>query len=147
MYKITATVDEQKLADVIFALEALGANRLPNTAQAVNQSTEAVQQRWIDNSKNAFKRPTGAYMAGIENGLNYPFDNDIYKGAVINTAPHASAIEHGQQPYDMKRALFTSPKVRISKKGKRYLIVPFRHGAPGAGGKEASTLPTMPKNI
>ena len=147
MFTITPKIDQTKLADVIFALESLGANRLPNTALSVRQSTEAVQQRWVDKASNAFKKTTGRYMLGIDNGLIYPHNNDVYKGAVFNTVPHAAAIEHGIPSYDMKKALYTSSKVKISKKGKRYLIIPFRHGAPGAGGKSASTLKTMPKNI
>lgn len=147
MFTITPKIDQTKLAEVIFALESLGSDRLPNTAEAVKNSTEAVQQRWVDNSDNAFKRPTGAYLLGIENGLIYPHNNDIYKGAVFNTVPHAAAIEHGMPSYDMKKALYTSSKVKISKKGKRYLIIPFRHGAPGAGGKSAATLKSMPGNI
>jgi len=147
MYTITPTVDNAKLTDVMFALAALGANRMPATATAVNNATEAVQQRWIDNSMNAFKRPTGAYILGIGDGLIYPHENDVYKGAVFNNVPYASAIEHGRQPYDMKNALYTSPKVRISKRGKRYLIIPFRHGVPRADGSSSATLQTMPQNI
>lgn len=147
MYTITPTIDNAKLTDVIFALSALGANKLPNTANAVRQATEAVQQRWIDISLNAFKKPTGGYILGIGDGLIYPHENDVYKGAVFNNARHASAIEYGRQPYNMKQALFTSPKVKISKKGKRYLIIPFRHGVPRAGGKPSATLQTMPENI
>lgn len=147
MYTLTTTVDNAKLTDVIFALSALGANRMPATANAVRTATEAVQQRWIDNSMRAFKKPTGGYILGIDDGLIYPHENDVYKGAVFNNVPYASAIEHGRQPYDMKRALYTSSKVKISKKGKRYLIIPFRHGVPRAGGKPSATLQTMPQNI
>ncbi len=153
MFNVTAHVDTKRLDDVIFALQALGANRLPATAQAVETSTKAVQQRWIDNTEGAFKYPTGSYLAGIQDGLEYPYERDIYKGAVINTVPYAQWIEHGTPAHDMKRMLFTSTKVRISAKGKRYLIIPFRHGTPSAGsheggiGESRATLRTMPKAV
>lgn len=153
MFEVTAQVDAKGIDDVIFALQAIGANRLPATAQAVLQSTQLAQQRWIDNAEGAFKYPTGDYLAGIHDGLEYPYENDVYRGAVINTVPHAKWIEHGTPAHDMKKMLFTSAKVRISAKGKRYLIIPFRHGTPSAGSHEGghgtsrATLRTMPQSI
>jgi len=153
MLQITPVIDHDKLEGVIVALETFGVRKLPNTSKAVHQSTEMVQQRWIDNASGAFHRPTGAYLLGIQEGLNYPYQNDEYRGAVINTAPHARFVEEGTKMHDMKKMLWTSDKVRISKKGKRYLIIPFRHGTPSAGsheggkGTQRATLQTMPKSI
>ena len=45
--------------------------------------------------------------------------------------PYAEAIESGSPARDMKTMLHSSLKVRVSKDGKRYLIIPFRHGTPG----------------
>jgi len=153
MFNVTAQVETKRLADVVFALQALGANKLPATAQAVERSTAAVQQRWIDNSEGAFKRPKGDYLQGIKDGLQYPYEQDVYKGAVINTVRHAEWVEHGTPAHDLKRALYTSAQVRISAKGKRYLIIPFRHGTPSAGSHEGgvgtnrATLQTMPQAV
>lgn len=153
MLQITPVIDHDKLEGVIVALETFGVRKLPNTSRAVHQSTVMVQQRWIDNAMGAFHRPTGKYLLGIEEGLSYPFNNDEYRGAVINDSPHARFVEDGTNRHDMKSALWTSNKVRISKKGKRYLIIPFRHGTPSSGSHEGgkgaarATLQTMPKSV
>jgi len=142
MFEITAQVDTRLLNDVIYALEAMGDDRLPSTAKAVQDATYAIQQAWIDNSKGAFKRASGSYIAAIEQGAQYPYAGDIFRGAVINTAPHASAIEHGSRAWDMKKMLHTSSKARRSAKGKLYMIIPFRHGTPGS-----VSLKPMPKAV
>jgi len=153
MFNLTAHVEHQRLDDVVFALQALGENKLPATANAVERATGAVQQRWIDNAKGAFHRTSGDYLQGIYDGLQYPYERDIYKGAVFNTVPHADWVENGTPAHDMKKALFTSSQVRISAKGKRYLIIPFRHGTPSRGsheggvGQQRATLRTMPQAI
>ncbi len=69
---------------------------------------------------------SGAYANSIE--LTQPGD---LHWRVSTSLGYADAIEHGTPSYDMKRALATSLKTRISKEGKRYLVIPFRHGTPG----------------
>lgn len=47
---------------------------------------------------------------------------------ITNDHPAAAYIERGTKPYDLKKALQSSAKVRINEKtGKRYLIIPFFH--------------------
>ncbi|WP_293372306.1 hypothetical protein [Nevskia sp.] len=78
---------------------------------------------------------TGAYANSIE--ISQPGD---LHWRVSTSLGYAAAIEHGTPAYDMKRALSTSTKVRLTKEGKRYLIIPFRHGTPGSVGF-SSTMP------
>lgn len=52
-------------------------------------------------------------------------------------------IETGRPAYDLKRMLDTSLKVRVSSKGKRYLIIPFRHNTPGS----TALAKAMPKAV
>ena len=44
---------------------------------------------------------------------------------------YAEAIEKGSPQRDLHRILSSSLRVRVSKKGLRYLIIPFRWGTPG----------------
>lgn len=44
---------------------------------------------------------------------------------------HAGEIETGRPARDLKRMLDTSNKVRRTTKGKRFLVIPFRHNTPG----------------
>ncbi len=54
------------------------------------------------------------------------FAREVYNDLAI-----ADQVENGFPARDLKRMLLTSRKVRMSKKGKRYLVIPFRHGTPG----------------
>ncbi|HCE08551.1 MAG TPA: hypothetical protein DEQ40_08115 [Oxalobacteraceae bacterium] len=54
-----------------------------------------------------------------------------YSAQIVSDYRYVEDIETGRPPYDMKRMLDTSMKVRVSKKGRRYLIIPMRHNTPG----------------
>lgn len=132
MLNIDYIVDKS-LNEIIYALEVFGGGALPNTAQAVQRSADMAVGIWSNIARGAFKHSTGAYLHAIEKGLIYPYNNDRFQAAVINRLPYAKYIENGTGQYDLKNMLKTSDKVRVSKKdGKRYLIIPFRHGAPGS---------------
>ncbi len=53
------------------------------------------------------------------------------KATVATDYKFAKQIEEGRPARDLKEMLSHSLKVRLSKKGKRYLIIPFRHNTPG----------------
>jgi hypothetical protein len=55
-----------------------------------------------------------------------------FSAEVSSEYRYAQEIETGRPARDLKKMLDTSMKVRLSKKGKRYLIIPFRHQVPGA---------------
>jgi len=123
---------DKKLDNIIYALEVFGYGVLPNTAQAVERSADAMVGIWSNIARGVFKHATGRYIHGIEKGKIYPYNNDKFQAAVINTVPYAKYLENGTRAYDLKNMLNTSSKVRVAKDGKRYLIIPFRHGVPGS---------------
>lgn len=153
MPEIRINIDHDKLSEVIHGLEMLRQETLPNTARSVQAAMGMIQQAWVDKTKTVFDRPTGTYAQAIQEGLFYPYNGNPLAGTVINNSPHASYIEDGTPPHDLKKALHTSQKVKISKKGKRYLIIPFRHGTPSRGshegglGMKRATMQTMPKSV
>jgi hypothetical protein len=55
----------------------------------------------------------------------------------------ADQIEDGRPARDLKAMLQTSQKTRMSKAGKKYLIIPFRHNTPG----NKALAPAMPQAI
>jgi hypothetical protein len=59
-----------------------------------------------------------------------------------NDLPYALALEEGRKQFDMLAHFLKSPKTRMSKEGKPYLIIPFRHGTPGS-----VTMPEMPESV
>lgn len=132
MFNIDYVLDS-RLSDIIYALEVFGSGTLPNTAQAVARSADAVVNIWSGVAAGSFKHATGDYLHHIEKGKIYPFNNDRFQAAVINQSTHARSVEYGRTSADIQKMLSTSDKVRVSKKdGKRYLVVPLRHGIPGS---------------
>lgn len=108
------------------------------TKEAVQKATKIVEAAWIKNGMAIAK--SGQYARSIHS-VFIDSDNEII-GIVFNTAPYASALEHGLKPFDMKPYFMKSKRIKISKKGKKYLTIPFRHGIPGT-----VTMPAMPENI
>jgi hypothetical protein len=66
-----------------------------------------------------------------------------YAVTVESVLAYAEALERGTPAWDMRKLLNSSLKVRISKKGKRYLIIPFRHDT----GKALSGGNPMPESV
>jgi hypothetical protein len=77
----------------------------------------------------AVQHPSGVVAKGAELAekgfLDYYLENPV---------PHAESLEKGVQQRDMKDCLPTAKKARRAKDGSLYLIIPFRHGAPGSVG-------------
>lgn len=111
-----------------------GADLFPHLAHAVGRITEAAQKQWqayahgalLPDGKSIANR-TGEYARSILVRETGDFSAEVYSDLA-----YARAIEEGTPAYDLKRMLNTSLKVRVSKKGRRYLIIPFRWGTPGS---------------
>lgn len=56
-------------------------------------------------------------------------------------------IEEGAEAFDMKEGFLNSPKVKIGKKGGKYLTIPFRWGTPGIVGDADVFVGSMPVEI
>jgi hypothetical protein len=123
---------------------------LPNTAKAVEQSTLVIQQIWQSYAFGA--RVTysgGTFVVQARNGdyarsiqRQFPYRGKT-SGIVFSDSEEAELIEKGYGPYDMKPGLLKSEKARVTKDGKRYINIPFRHNVPGAG----ATGAPMPLSI
>lgn len=66
-----------------------------------------------------------------------------YAWEILSDYKYVEDIENGRPAYDLKRMLDTSPKVRTTKKGQRYLIIPMRHNTPG----QTALAPAMSAEI
>lgn len=108
---------------------------LPRTKAAIRLGSQSARAQWVlyatgqepvRDGRRMMVR-SGDYARSITERELGPFS-----WQVSSDSPHANALEDGMPAYDMKRALQTSAKVRISKDGHRYLIIPFRHGTPGS---------------
>lgn len=116
------------------AISPLTAEVFPTLAAAVRRIAEAALEQWRAYANGAplpgggtIHNRTGEYARSIQLRQIGPFSAEVY-----SNLSYADTIEDGGPAYDMKRMLDTSLKVRMSKKGNRYLIIPFRHNAPGS---------------
>lgn len=132
-----------RVAIVVPLGAALDARTLPNVAAAVARLAEKGQEMWqayaggapLPDGKRVQSR-SGAYLRSIQVRQLGELSYEVY-----SELPYAEAIEKGSPARDLKRMLDTSAKVRMSKAGKRYLIIPFRHGTPGSTGFGSNVMP------
>ena len=129
------------LSDVMAqARGIINAEIMPRLAQAVSAVAQQGMIDWKESVTRA-KLWTGEKVPYADS-ITWKMTGDF--SAVIETEYKlASEIENGRPAYDMKRMLDTSLKVRTTKSGKRYLIIPFRHNTPG----NSATGPAMPKAV
>ena len=123
----------------------------PYLSLTVHRLAEQGQQIWrgyaggqpLPNGQVIHAR-SGRYMRSIITRNLGAFSSEI-----VSDLSYAQDIENGVPARDLKRMLNTSMKVRLSKKGKRYLIIPFRHGVPSqsGNGKTATGLNPMPDSV
>jgi hypothetical protein len=116
------------IGHLIPLMTGMQAGDLPALDAAVRKLAEAAQQQWIAYASGAplpggkaINSRTGEYARSITLRQLSEFSAEIY-----SELPYAEAIERGSPSYDMKRMLGSSWKVRSTKSGKRYLIIPFR---------------------
>lgn len=101
---------------------------LPLLNQAVRAVAEQTRANWIEAVQRA-KLWSGEKDAYTQT-IRYQMTGD-FSAVVWSDYRHAEAIETGRPARDLKKMLDTSMKVRATKDGKRYLIIPFRHNTPG----------------
>jgi hypothetical protein len=113
---------------------AITADIFPHLALAVEAMIQEAHSQWLDFASGAplpsgmvINNRTGEYARSIVTRQLSDFS-----GEVFSELPYAKAIEEGMPQRDLKRMLDTSLKVRLTKDGRRYLIIPFRHNAPGS---------------
>lgn len=110
----------------------------------LNQAVRAVAQQTAINWQEAVQRAKlwsgekDSYSASIQMKMTGPFSAIVW-----SDYKYAEEIETGRPPRDLKVMLNTSLKVRTSKKGKRYLYIPFSHNTPG----NDALAPAMPADV
>lgn len=105
------------------------ARAMPAVQAGLERVADATAQRW----KSAVDASNlwGAEKEAYRNSIRWEMVGPL-KAEVSADYKHAQEIEEGRPARDLKRMLQTSKKVRMSKRGERYLIIPFRHNVPRA---------------
>jgi hypothetical protein len=109
-----------------------------NLSAAVERVTMVGAERWREAVMRAplWDGERRAYAATI----SYGFDGQ-FSGTISSDYKYVEDIEYGRPPRDLKKMLDTSMKVRMSKGGRRYLIIPIRHNTPGNSAHAAAMPP------
>lgn len=112
----------------------------PLAAQAVRAIANQAQFRWKDsvNRANIWSGEKTPYIQSIK--IRYL---DDLHAEVFSDYKYAQEIEEGRPPRDLKMMLDTSPKVRRTKEGKRFLVIPMRTNTPG----NTALAPAMPTSV
>ena len=114
---------------------------LPRVHEAIGALAAQAQKNWADAVMKApgiWSEERKAYAGSIK----WEYVGDFH-ARVTTDYDKAGEIEHGRPARDLKVMLNTSMKVRQSKEGKRYLIVPFQHNVPGS----SALAPSMPDSV
>ena len=114
------TVDLANLGDVI------AAEMFPRIRIAVGAIAKIGTEEWQDAVWRAHLWV--GEKAPYKESIAWRFTDDDGLSAVIESSyPLAEEIETGRPQKDLKRMLDTSPKAKLTKDGRRYLTIPFRH--------------------
>lgn len=138
-FQITYDIDYSGVAGIVDAIERV-LNEASQLKEAVRVAGDQFAYEWTKTASVKLRQKND-YIAGIANGINYPADEDglVYK--IRHTDKVATYLENGYGAFDMKKMLDTSPHIKISKEGRRFLIIPFKHGTPG------SKIHPMPEEV
>lgn len=118
----------------------IDAQILPLLAQAVRAVALQTQANWIELIGRAKLAP---YEKKLYGSLVQSKETGPFSWLVWTDYRYAQEIDNGRPARDLKRMLDTSAKVRRTKDGRRFLIIPMRHNTPG----EDATSPSMPSSI
>lgn len=141
------------LSEVFAANQAIADAVLPKIGQAVQFVASHGAASWRD---QAFKAralsimPWSIYRDRYLDSISWR-NTGQWAAEISSSDPLAQQIDDGLPPYDLKRALGTSKKVRVAKEGgkhagQRYLIIPFQYNTPTASG-EGAHAPQMPDDV
>lgn len=126
------------------------ASSFPSLAMAVKTVSEAAHAQWVGYALGDETLPGGGRVksrdaAAYARSITLTQTGD-FSAVVSSSAQEAEWVETGRPARDLKRMLGTSRKVRRSKDGSRYLVIPFRHGGSASGGKGGGALPAPVAN-
>ena len=147
-------VDASELAPLSKLVEyvaTIGADKFPKTREAIMQSLRGVQYTMGKIVGSKYNVRSGGTVAAItEHGVIELERGQLFGIFAPDTtaAPQLIYLNEGVNPFDIKEGLLASHKAKVSKEGRRYIRIVFRHATPGKGGGEAATIPsTMPRGI
>jgi hypothetical protein len=116
------------LSQVMNAMPIITRQVFPLVNQAVRAIAQQTQANWMESVYRArlWSGEKDAYAKSIAWEMTGDFS-----AVVKSDYKNAEEIDQGRPPYDLKQMLNTSPKVRRTKDGRRFMIIPFRQNTTG----------------
>lgn len=128
------------LSQVMGAATIINRQVFPLVNQAVKAIASQTAHNWMAEVYRAklWSGEKNKYAASI----NWKMTGD-FSAVVESDYKNADEIETGRPPYDLKQMLSTSPKVRRTKDGRRFMIIPLRANSPGNDALAQSMPPAV----
>jgi hypothetical protein len=132
------SVDTSKLRAALLATMLT-----PDDSRKILEGTaSAARANWIKLAKSELKSTSRDYVQGIQ---EVEYKKTVARIDLLGVLPNM--VEQGWPATDLRTTLLGpgAKNVKTAKDGSRYNTVPFRHGAPGGGGRNVGA--PMPKPI
>lgn len=98
---------------------------------AIQTSLSVIKDKWQYEAQSKLNSTRTAYLLGLDfDSIQYPYEGDLFSGAVVLMGKFPNMLEKGFPSYDMKKGFSASPKAHSKKGGGWYLTIPIRHGTP-----------------
>lgn len=129
-----------QLPSVDQLIKVINGATFPLAAQAVRAIASETSFRWKESVARArlWQGEKTPYIQSIKVRMLSDLSAEVY-----SDYKYAQEIEEGRPPRDLKLMLNTSTKVRVSQKGRKFLVIPMRHNTPG----NESLAPAMPTSV
>lgn len=115
------------LSGLLNAISGLREQTLGRVHESIGLIAQQAYMDWAGAIKEADLYDK--YRTDYAASLQWEWRGD-FAATVFSEYRYANNIEFGWPERDLKKMLDTSLKVRVNGKGKRYLIIPFRHNNP-----------------
>ena len=99
------------------------------TNSVIEEVTFSFQNKIRENVNNTLHSTKNIYLQHLKSSRVK--DGEVVVSLDLSN-PLVKAIEEGGKPFDMKEGFLKSSKAKISKDGKRYMTIPFRHKTPNS---------------
>lgn len=120
-------------------LASLGLNDQlsPQITDAIQSSIQGslaiIRDKWQTEIQNKLNSTRPLYLQGLSfDSIMYPFEGNVFSGAVQLQGKFPNMLETGFSAFDMKIGFSKSDRKIQKKDGGWYLTIPFRHSTPGS---------------
>lgn len=131
MSETTLIIDLRQVLSKAITVKAVEADM----AKTLHKLQAAGADKWRRLADSSLSSSASDYKAAIRTGAT---EGGRVVFIELAGSKIASMIENGFEGGDMRTWMLKSPKAKTSKDGTKWLVVPFRHGTPGANGSSSA---------